>query len=93
MDKTKSKRRNKNFEQQAKYYEVGDFKFFMINQWIFGYSIYEYYMELNQKCRFEFISWLLYYTPHPDWTKIILYLLNPETKKKITETEYNYGSK
>ena len=76
----KSKRRGKTFQQQEKYYEVPDFKDFIINRWILGIDIFPYYKELNLQCRYELIEWLLHYTPHRDWTKIALYLLNPKNK-------------
>lgn len=74
-------RKNKTIELQTKYYECNDFKEFLINQWILGYNILPYYLELSIKERFKIIEWLIHWTPHPDWTKIILYLINPETKR------------
>ncbi len=71
------KRRSKTFSEQNHFYECEDFKYFLIDRWILGIDIYPYYMELNCQCRFEFIEWLLCWTPHSDWSKIIRYLLKP----------------
>lgn len=74
------KRTNKTIEEQSKYYEVEDFKFWLIEQWNYGYNIYKYYMELSVNERFKFIEWLLIERIN-EWEQILLYLLNPKTKR------------
>lgn len=78
---TNIKRRNKTIEQQSVYYECEDFRYFIIDQWIYGYNIYKYYMELSVTERYKFIHWLIIDTPHKDWKNIVLYLLNPQINR------------
>lgn len=78
---SKAKRTNKTLELQAKYYEVEDFKWFMIEQWILGYSPLKYYLELSTTERYNFISWLIVEKPHKVWQSMVLYLLNPNSKR------------
>lgn len=75
------KRTNKTFELQERYYEVEDFKWFMVEQWRLGYSPLKYYLELSIKERYRFVSWLIYEKPCTEWQNIVLYLLNPESKR------------
>lgn len=77
----KNKRRNKTFELQEKYYEVEDFRWFIIERWNLGYSPLEYYLELSVTERFRLIQWFIIETPCNEWKNIVLYLLNPTSKR------------
>ena len=78
---TKLKRKNKTFELQQKYYEVEDFKWFIVERWNLGYSPLKYYLELSTSERYKFISWLIIEKPCNTWESIVLYLLNPNSKR------------
>ena len=74
-------RYNKTFKNQEQYYEVEDFKWFMIEQWRLGYSPLKYYLELSTSERYNFIHWLISEKPCNEWENIVLYLLNPQSKR------------
>lgn len=74
-------RKNKTIELQTKYYECNDFKEFLINQWILGYNILPYYLELSITERFKLIQWFIVEKSYNEWQDIVLYLLNLVTKR------------
>lgn len=80
-------RRNKTINQQQKFYQVDDFKFYLLEKWDIGYpqTMYSLYRELNLDERLNFIKFLINEKIHNEWEQIVVYLLskNKNVNRKL----------